>query len=407
MGPLAGIKVLDLSRVLAGPWATQALADMGATVYKIERPKSGDDTRQWGPPWLKDANGNDTRESAYYLAANRGKQSLAIDIATPEGQDLVRQLTASCDVFVENFKVGDLARYGLAWSDLAPRNPRLVYCSISAFGQSGPLASAAGYDAMIQGMGGLMSVTGNPDGTPGGGPQKVGVAVADLMTGMYAVSAILGALYERTRSSLGQHIDLALLDTQVAWLCNQNMNYLLSGKPPVRQGSQHPNIVPYGSFATKDGHLMLAIGNDRQFASFMQHAGRPDVAADARYQTNTGRLQHREDVLAIVSMVLSTRTTREWLDTLTPAAVPCGPINNLAEVFAEPQVQHRHLLMQLTNSQGVSVPQVRNPIVYSRSELSYRRAPPALGEHSDSVLACELGLDAPALAALRARGVIE
>jgi hypothetical protein len=380
---------------------------MGATVYKIERPKSGDDTRQWGPPWLKDANGNDTRESAYYLAANRGKQSLAIDIATPEGQDLVRQLTASCDVFVENFKVGDLARYGLAWSDLAPRNPRLVYCSISAFGQSGPLASAAGYDAMIQGMGGLMSVTGNPDGTPGGGPQKVGVAVADLMTGMYAVSAILGALYERTRSSLGQHIDLALLDTQVAWLCNQNMNYLLSGKPPVRQGSQHPNIVPYGSFATKDGHLMLAIGNDRQFASFMQHAGRPDVAADARYQTNTGRLQHREDVLAIVSTVLSTRTTREWLDTLTPAAVPCGPINNLAEVFAEPQVQHRHLLMQLTNSQGVSVPQVRNPIVYSRSELSYRRAPPALGEHSDSVLACELGLDAPALAALRARGVIE
>jgi crotonobetainyl-CoA:carnitine CoA-transferase CaiB-like acyl-CoA transferase len=252
-----------------------------------------------------------------------------------------------------------------------------------------------------------MSVTGNPDGTPGGGPQKVGVAVADLMTGMYAVSAILGALYERTRSSLGQHIDLALLDTQVAWLCNQNMNYLLSGKPPVRQGSQHPNIVPYGSFATKDGHLMLAIGNDRQFASFMQHAGRPDVAADARYQTNTGRLQHREDVLAIVSTVLSTRTTREWLDTLTPAAVPCGPINNLAEVFAEPQVQHRHLLMQLTNSQGVSVPQVRNPIVYSRSELSYRRAPPALGEHSDSVLACELGLDAPALAALRARGVIE
>ena len=407
MGPLAGIKVLDLSRVLAGPWATQALADMGATVYKIERPKSGDDTRQWGPPWLKDANGNDTRESAYYLAANRGKQSLAIDIATPEGQGLVRQLTASCDVLVENFKVGDLARYGLAWSDLAPLNPRLVYCSISAFGQSGPLASAAGYDAMIQGMGGLMSVTGNPDGTPGGGPQKVGVAVADLMTGMYAVSAILGALYERTRSSLGQHIDLALLDTQVAWLCNQNMNYLLSGKPPVRQGSQHPNIVPYGSFATKDGHLMLAIGNDRQFASFMQHAGRSDVAADARYQTNTGRLQHREDVLAIVSTVLSTRTTREWLDTLTPAAVPCGPINNLAEVFAEPQVQHRHLLMQLTNSQGVSVPQVRNPIVYSRSELSYRRAPPALGEHSDSVLAGELGLDAPALAALRARGVIE
>ncbi len=406
MGPLAGIKVLDLSRVLAGPWATQVLADMGATVYKIERPVAGDDTRQWGPPWLKDASGNDTRESAYYLAVNRGKHSLAIDIATPEGQSLVRQLTVGCDVFVENFKVGDLARYGLGYADLAALNPRLVYCSISAFGQSGPLAAAAGYDAMIQGMGGLMSVTGNPDGTPGGGPQKVGVAVADLMTGMYAVSAILGALYERTRSSLGQHIDLALLDTQVAWLSNQSMNYLLSGVPPVRQGSQHPNIVPYGSFTTKDGHLMLAIGNDRQFASFVQRANRPGLADDARYQTNAARLKHREELLAIVSELLSARTTREWLDTLTPAAVPCGPINNIADVFAEPQVKHRQMLMQLTNSQGVSVPQVRNPIVYSRSDLSYGRAPPALGEDSMAVLADELGLDATALAALRAQGVI-
>ncbi|MFO0450906.1 MAG: CaiB/BaiF CoA transferase family protein, partial [Pseudomonadota bacterium] len=280
MGPLQGLKVLDLSRVLAGPWATQALADFGATVWKIERPDVGDDTRAWGPPWLADREGRETRESAYYLAANRGKRSLAIDLAQPDGQQLVRQLVRRADVLVENFKVGGLARYGLAWADLEPLNPRLVYCSISAYGQDGPEAEGPGYDAMIQGKGGLMSLTGVPDGEPGGGPQKVGVAVVDLMTGMYAVGAITAALYERESSGRGQYVDLALLDTQVAWLANQNMNYLVGGRPPRRQGTAHPNIVPYQAFATADGHLMLAVGNDRQYASFCAVAGREDLATD-------------------------------------------------------------------------------------------------------------------------------
>jgi crotonobetainyl-CoA:carnitine CoA-transferase CaiB-like acyl-CoA transferase len=406
VGPLEGIKVLDLSRVLAGPWATQALADFGATVYKVERPVSGDDTRSWGPPWLKDRDGSDSGESAYYLAANRGKQSLAIDMATADGQRLIRALAARADVLVENFKVGGLARYGLGYADLAPSNPRLVYCSISAFGQDGPDAQGAGYDAMIQGMGGPMSVTGLPDGEPGAGPVRVGVAAVDIMTGMYALAAITAALFERARSDRGQYIDLALLDTQVGWLANQGMNYLLSGRAPKRHGTAHPNIVPYQAFPTADGYLFLAVGNDRQFAAFAALAGRPALAAEPRFATNTARIAHRAELVPIVAELLAARSTRDWIARLTPAAVPCGPINDLAAVFAEPQVRHRQMRFDLPHPVGGSVPQIRNPIRYSRSELEYRRPPPLLGEHTAEVLSAELGLGGAELAALRKCGAI-
>ncbi len=406
MGPLKGIKVLDVSRVLAGPWATQALADFGATVYKVEKPGSGDDTRGWGPPWLKDRAGADTQESAYFLSANRGKRSLAIDLATQEGQALVRSLAAQSDVFVENFKVGGLARYGLSYRDLSATNPALIYCSVSAFGQDGPDAAGAGYDAMIQGMGGLMSLTGVPEGVPGAGPQKVGVAVADLMTGMYAVSAILAALYERAGSGLGQYIDLALLDTQVAWLANQNLNYLLTGNAPRRAGTAHPNIVPYQAFGTADGYLMLAVGNDGQFARFAALAGSPELAADARYATNAARVANRAVLVPAIEAILKRRSTKAWIALLAPAAVPCGPINDLAAVFAEPQVRHRAMRFDLPHPLAGSVPQVRNPTRYSRTVLEYQLPPPLLGEHTEAVLAAELGLDVQALGDLKARGVI-
>jgi formyl-CoA transferase len=401
VGPLQGIRVLDLSRVLAGPWATQVLADFGATVYKVEKPGAGDDTRAWGPPWLPDGDGRPTAESAYYLSANRGKRSLAIDLAHPEGAALVRELARRCDVLVENFKVGGLAKYGLGWPDLEPLNPRLVYCSISAFGQDGPDAAGPGYDAMIQARGGLMSLTGRPDDEPGGGPQKVGVAVVDLMTGMYAVSAILAALYERNASGRGQYVDLALLDTQVGWLANQNLNYLVSGVPPRRQGTAHPNIVPYQAFATADGHIMLAVGNDRQFAEFCRVADRVDLAQDARHTTNASRVRHRQTLVPEIERVLRTRTTAEWLRSLTGAGVPCGPINDLAEVFDDPQVRHRAMRFDLPHPSGGTVPQVRNPIVYSRTGLDYRDPPPLLGQHTEAVLRDELGLDAARIAVLR------
>jgi crotonobetainyl-CoA:carnitine CoA-transferase CaiB-like acyl-CoA transferase len=406
VGPLKGIKVLDLSRVLAGPWATQALADFGALVYKVEKPGTGDDTRSWGPPWLKDANGQDSRESAYYLSTNRGKQSLAIDLAAPDGQRLIRQLARRCDVLVENFKVGGLARYGLAYADLAADNPRLIYCSISAFGQDGPEAQGAGYDAMIQGMGGLMSITGPRGSVPGAGPQKVGVAVADLMTGMYATTAILAALFERTQSGRGQYIDLALLDTQVAVLANQNMSYLLSGRAPGRAGNDHPNIVPYGSFPTADGYMMLAVGNDGQFGRFAELAGRPELARDARFASNSARVVNRDALAAEIAALLSARTTREWIERLAPAAVPCGPINDIAQVFAEPQVRHRGMRIDVAHPLAGSLPQVKNPINFSRTPLEYRVPPPLLGEHTAAVLGAELGLDAAALGDLRARGVV-
>ena len=406
MGPLAGIKVLDLSRVLAGPWATQALADFGATVYKVERPGSGDDTRTWGPPWLKDRDGRDTSESAYFLSANRGKHSLAIDLACADGQQLVRALAARADVLVENFKVGGLAKYGLGYADLAAANAGLIYCSISAFGQDGPDAQGPGYDAIIQGAGGLMSITGLPDGVPGGSPQKVGVAVADLTTGLYALAAILAALYERSSSGRGQYIDLALLDTQVGWLANQGLYYLVSGRPPGRQGTAHPSIVPYQAFRTADGHLMLAVGNDRQFASFAQIAGRAELAADARFATNAARVEHRTLLVPIIAELIAARPTREWIARLTGANVPCGPINDLAQVFADPQVRHREMRFDLPHRVAGTVPQIRNPVRYSRTALEYRRAPPLLGEHTGEVLAAELGLGSAELAALRDSGAI-
>jgi len=406
MGPLQGIKVLDLSRILAGPWATQCLADFGATIWKIEKPGAGDDTRHWGPPWLKDSAGRDTGEAAYYLSSNRGKRSLAIDFTKPAGQKLIRGLAQRADVLIENFKVGTLARYRLGYDDLKALNPRLIYCSISAFGQDGPDAGGAGYDAMIQGMSGLMSVTGLPDGEPGAGPIKVGVAVSDLISGMYALSAILGALYEREKSGQGQAIDLALLDTQVAALANQSLNYLISGVPPGRRGTAHPNIVPYQAFATADGYLMLAVGNDRQFASFCGVAGRPELAADERYRTNAGRVANRGLLVPEIDRLCRQKTTRQWLDALASVGVPCGSINNLAEVFAEPQVKHRKMRFDLPHPQGGQVPQVRNPVLYSRTTLEYRDPPPLLGQHTEAVLQQELGISASEFGTLRADGVV-
>lgn len=406
MGPLHGVRILDLSRVLAGPWATQVLADLGAHVIKIERPEGGDDTRQWGPPYAKDAAGRDTSEAAYYLSANRGKLSVAIDLQHPDGARLVRELAAKCDVLVENFKVGGLAKYGLGYDDLRALNPALIYCSISAFGQDGPDALKPGYDAMIQGMGGLMSITGLPDGEPGGGPQKVGVAVVDLMTGMYAVSAIAAALYERRGNGQGQHIDLALLDTQLGWLANQNMNFLVSGQAPRRQGTAHPNIVPYQAFATADGFLMLAVGNDRQFASLCREAGHAELAQDARYATNGARVAHRAELVPQVSGWLRERGTRAWLEALSAANVPCGPINDIGQAFAEPQIVHRGMRIDLPHPLAGKVPGVRNPINYSRTPLEYVLAPPLLGEHTAEVLAGELGLDDEAIGRLRAAGAV-
>ncbi len=405
-GPLHGVVVLDLSRILAGPWATQLLADFGAEVLKIEHPRGGDDTRQWGPPYLKDAGGRDTTESAYYLSANRGKRSLAIDFSRSEGQELLRQLALQADVLVENFRVGGLARHGLGYAELSQLNPWLVYLSISAFGQDGPDAAKPGYDAMIQGMGGLMSITGAPDGEPGGGPQKVGVAVADLMCGMYAVSAILAALYERDRSGQGQYIDLSLLDSQVAWLANQNLNYLVSGVAPRRQGTAHPNIVPYQAFATADGHLMLAVGNDAQFTRFCAAAGAPEMAVDARFATNRERVAHRAGLVPEVAALLRQRTTGEWLVALAAAQVPCGPINDLAQVFAEPQVVHRELRLDLPHATAGTAPGVRNPVRFSRSALGYERAPPTLGADTATELQARLGLDDATLADLLERGII-
>jgi crotonobetainyl-CoA:carnitine CoA-transferase CaiB-like acyl-CoA transferase len=400
MALLDHIRVLDLSRVLAGPWCTQCLADFGAVVWKVEHPVRGDDTRAWGPPWHGESDG--ARESAYYLSANRGKFSVAIDFAKPRGSELVRRLAMLADIVVENFKVGGLAAYGLDCERLRASNPRLIYCSISAFGQDGPAAAAPGYDAMIQAASGLMSITSEPDGTP----QKVGVAVTDLMTGMYAVAAILAALHERERSGLGQHIDLSLFDTQIAALANQGLSFLVSGRAPSRLGTAHPSIVPYQAFATADGHIMVAVGNDRQFADLCVQLGEPALARDERYVTNALRVMNRDALVARVSELLARRTSREWLDAFNSAAIPCGPINSIAEAFAEPQAVHRKLRFDLPRAQGGSVPQVRNPAIFSRSPITPITPPPALGEHTNDVLASVLRLSTEELAELRAQAVI-
>jgi len=404
-GALDGVRVLDLSRVLAGPWCTQTLADLGADVIKVERPGSCDDTRGWGPPFLPDRDGRDTAEAAYFLGANRNKRSVTIDIAAPEGQALVRELAAGCDVFVENFKVGDMARYGLDATSLRTLYPRLVYCSITGFGQTGPYSDRAGYDYAVQGIGGLMSVTGERDDLPGGGPQKVGVAVADLFTGLYATVAILAALRHRDATGEGQVIDLALLDTQVAMLANLGANYLVTGQAPRRAGNAHQNIVPYQVFEVADGHLILAVGNDGQFAKFCAVAGLADLAADPRFQKNAGRVRHREQLVPLLAAALRTRTRSDWLAALEGAKVPCGPINSLDEVFADPQVRHRAMAVRVPHPDSDTLQLVASPLKLSRTPVSVRRAPPLLGQHTDEVLN-ELGVERGRISALRARGLI-
>ena len=404
--PLAGIRVLDLSRVLAGPWAGQLLADLGADVVKVERPGAGDDTRAWGPPYLKDEAGNDTVEAAYYLCANRNKRSLTIDMAQPEGQALIRQLAQQSDVLIENFKQGGLKQYGLDAQSLLALNPRLVYCSITGFGQTGPYAPRAGYDFLIQGMGGLMSVTGRVDGEAGAGPQKVGVALTDITTGLYATIAVQAALIERANSGLGQHIDLALLDVQVACLANQASTYLLSGTVPQRMGNAHATIVPYQDFPTADGDMILAMGNDHQWGKFCAVASRPEWATDPRFATNSQRVVNRAVLIPLLRQNTVMRTTREWIVALEPAGVPCGPINRIDEVFADPQVRSRGARIELPHPLAGTVPLVANPIRLSASPVRYERAPPTLGQHTDEVLAQWLGLDDAVIAGLRGRDVL-
>jgi formyl-CoA transferase len=402
---LDGIRVMDLTRVLAGPWATQNLADLGAEVIKIERPGRGDDTRTWGPPFLRDREGRDTTDAAYYLACNRGKKSVTLDIARPEGRRLAHALALKSDVIIENFKAGDLARHGLDYASLAPAHPRLVYCSITGFGQSGPYRDRPGYDFMVQGLGGLMSVTGERDELPGGGPQKVGVAVADLFTGMYATTAILAALLEREKSGKGQHIDMALLDVQVAMLANLSSSYFVSGEAPGRMGNAHLNIVPYHVFRAADEFLIVAVGNDVQFARFCEVIGAAEWAADERFKTNARRVGRRDLLVGMIAEKLRARPAREWLAALESAGVPCGPINDLSQVFADPQVRHRGMRVSAPHAAAGEVSMVANPIKFSRTPIEHRRAPPQLGEHTAEVLGSLLELDEAAIRSLREAGV--
>lgn len=401
-GPLSHIRVLDLSRVLAGPWATQNLADLGAEVIKVERPGVGDDSRAFGPPWIKDRAGRDTRDSAYFTSANRGKKSVTVNLAHPEGQALVRELAARCDVLVENFKYGDLARYGLAWDDLRAVNPRLVYCSITGFGHTGPYRDRPGYDFMIQGMGGMMSVTGEPDGPP----MRAGVPVADIVTGMYATIAICAALAHRAESGVGQHLDLALLDSQIALLSYQATNYFATGEPPKRIGNLHPNIVPYQPFRTADGDVILACGNDNLFRRFCEAAGCAHLADDPRFATNGKRVENRAELTRLLEDVFRRRTTRQWTELLDAAGVPNGPINDLAQVFEEPQVRARGVRIEVDHPAAGKLPMVASPMRFSATPLVYDRAPPLLGEHTEEVLAGLLGKSAGELRRLREAGVI-
>ena len=411
-GALSGIKVLDLSRVLAGPWATQMLADLGADVIKVERPIAGDDTRHWGPPFLKDDAGQATREASYFTACNRNKRSITVDMAHPEGQALLRQMAAEADVVVENFKVGGLQQYGLDYDSLKALNPRLIYCSITGFGQDGPYAERAGYDLMVQAMCGLMSITGHADGEPGGGPLKVGVAVIDVFTGLYASNAILAALNARDNArhgtGQGQYIDMALLDVGMAVLANQAAGFLATGQAPGRAGNIHPSLAPYQDFPSRDGNVLLAIGNDGQFARFCEACGHPDWAQDARFATNTARVQHRAELLERLLPVMRTRTTAEWIALLEDKAVPCGPINTVAQAFDDPQVRHRGIARTLPRQAGDGIAQVAtvaNPMRLSATPVSYRRAPPSLGQHTQEVLH-ELGLSEERIRALHAARAI-
>lgn len=405
-GPLKGIRVLDLSRILAGPWAGQTLADLGAEVIKVERPDGGDDTRAWGPPFLPDQDDGSPGDAAYFLSANRGKSSVCIDISDPRGQEIIRELACKCDIVIENFKVGGLVKYGLDYESLSAINPRLIFCSITGFGQTGPYCDRAGYDFMIQGLGGIMSVTGQPQGAPGDEPMKCGVAFADIFTGLYSVIGILGALHARTQTGRGQHIDMALLDAQVGVLANQALNYLVSGTAPHRLGNAHPNIVPYQALPTRDGFMIIAIGNNRQFARFCDIAGLDGIATDPRFATNRDRVAHREELITIIAQALKSRTTEDWIAALERNAIPCGPILDIAQVFADPQVQARGLRIETTRPSGERIPGVANPIRYSETALDHVAAPPRLGQDTRAVLLEIAGLGEEDIDRLEKAGIV-
>ncbi len=405
-GPLSHIRVLDLSRVLAGPWAGQNMADLGAEVIKVERPGSGDDSRAFGPPWVKDGKGRETTDSAYFTSANRGKKSITLNIADAKGQAVVRELARRCDVLIENYKHGDLERYGLGYEDLRKENRGLVYCSLTGFGQTGPYRERPGYDFMIQGMGGMMSVTGEPDDAPGGGPQRAGVPIADIITGMYASIAVCAALAHRAQSGAGQRLDLALLDSQIALLAYQNTNYFATGKPPKRIGNLHPNIVPYQPFRTRDGDVILACGNDNLFRKFCDAAGCRELAEDGRFATNGKRVENRKELTQLLAQVFAGRSTDEWVQLLEAAGVPNGPINNIAQVFADPQVKARGVQIELEHASGAKLPLVASPMRFSETQIDYRLAPPLLGQHTEEVLRGLLGKSDADIAQLRSAGVI-
>ena len=402
-GSLKGFKVLDLTRVLAGPWASQLLGDYGAAVIKVERPGSGDDTRHWGPPWLHEGDEHQSGDSAYFLSANRNKRSLAVDLGHEEGASIVRELAMKSDILLENFKVGTMERFGLEIRDLQAANPSLIVCSISAYGQSGSRAGQPGYDAMIQASGGLMSITGEAEGDP----QKVGVAIADIMTGMYAVTAILAAVVARNTSGQGQHIDIPLYDSQVAWLANQNMNYLVGAVVPQRMGSAHPNLVPYQSFPTRDGHLMLAIGNDRQFRRLAACLESDGLADDPRFATNADRVEHRNELVKILADAFAGRDSEDWLARLANSGIPAGPINSIPEVFSEDYAVERELVRTLPHALAGEIPTVANPVRFSATPVEYRNAPPLLGEHTVEILATELAMARDEINRLVAAGVLE
>jgi formyl-CoA transferase len=405
-GPLAGIRVLDLTRVLAGPWAGQNLADLGAEVIKVERPKKGDDSRAFGPPWLKDTQGRDTAESAYFACANRGKKSLTLDLANAQGQALARELAAKCDVLLENFKFGDLDRYGLGYAQLSKVNPGLIYCSVTGFGHTGPWRERPGYDFMIQGMGGLMSVTGERDDRAGGGPQKAGIPIADLITGMYASVAVCAALAHRAKSGVGQHLDLALLDSLVAVLANQGANFLATGKSPGRLGNDHPNIAPYQVLPTADGSFIVACGNDNLFGKFSQVLGRPELATDARFVSNGKRVANRAELTEIISGITAKHSMRHWLDALEGAGVPCGPINTLAQVFEEPQAVARGLRLEMPHPTAGKVSLVRSPMRFSATPVENDVPPPTLGQHTDEVLRDLLKKNPSEISRLKSEGIV-
>jgi formyl-CoA transferase len=404
-GPLSHIRVLDLTRVLAGPWCAQNLADLGADVIKVERPKKGDDSRAFGPPWIKDESGKETTESAYFMAANRGKKSITIDISKPAGQAIVRELAKNADVVLENYKTGDLPRYGLGYEDLKKINPKIIYCSVTGFGQTGPYREKPGYDFMVQGMGGFMSVTGERDNKPGGGPQRAGVPIVDIMTGMYSTIAVCAAIAHRAETGVGQFIDLALLDTQVAILANQGMNYLATGEAPGRLGNTHPNIVPYQSVKTKDGAIILACGNDNLFNKLCQEADAVHLPKDPRFATNGARVTNRDVLDEILEPIMMKRTTAEWVKALEKAGVPCGPINNLKEVFEDPQVQARGMKIELPHKTAGKVPLIRGPMRFSETPVEHKIGPPTLGQHTDEVLS-SLGKSAEEIAKLKADGIV-